>query len=150
MNQVSPMWKIPAAGITADDFMNRDSENAPRAFYGRMWRFANDQDFKRALAAEKARNAGKPEGQDLKSLDNFLVDEARKKGLPVPTPDTATPEEQAAAMQALADQVKPAFTEDQLKDLPREQLVELASAVGVANLNQKKEKLIEAILDRQG
>lgn len=151
--QVSPSWKIDSLGVSADDFINRSSDVAPHAFMGRMWRFAHDTDARKAMEVT-VDGKPTPPASNLKSLDNFLVDEAKKKGLPIPQSDTGTPEQQAAAQadhQRLIDAgaAQASYTSDQLEAMPKQQIADIAAATGVANLNQGKQKLIEAILDRQ-
>jgi len=127
-------WKIPTLGITSDDFMRHGSQNLPMETYGQYWRYANDQD---ANPSQKAEVAARMQTQA--PLSNELVDQAKEMGQPVPMPDTIQVPEGAVK----------GFSEAQLQKLPKEQLVEVASALGIANLEQSKAKLIEAILEKQ-
>ena len=146
------LFKMPSLGIDSSDFMNRDSNNEPTAFYGSMFRFAHDTDAKSkaervgAIKAQNESNAQKP-------LDNALIDEAKKLGQPVPHPDRASEEEQKAAEAVLAEKKEvegpKVYSIEELQAMDRSECIKVAAALGVANTNLPKPKLIAAILDKQ-
>lgn len=156
-NQGFQLWRLPALGITSEDFMQKDDQNATKAHYGVTWRFAKDQDYRKAqakLQAEKkadSANAQASGKQTAKKLKNHLTDEAEKMGLPMSQPDTASPEEQQEAQDELSQRVAASagFTEAQLSAQPIDALKEIAASLGVTNLEMGKKKLINAILEKQ-
>lgn len=93
-------------------------------------------------------------------LDNHLVDEARALGQPVADSDTGyTDEHQEAQAAGDATQAQnhakihgteAKMTEAQLTQMSKDQLADIAAAVGVVNLDQPKKKLIDSILAKQG
>jgi len=150
MELQAPMWRMPTLGVTSEDFINQKNQSNPRAFYNRMWRYKRDQDHKDDLAKQVADRAAALESKRSEvpqPLDNYLVDEAKSLGLPISQPDTYAT--QPAKASRPAEPLKPYFTEASLRDVPKEQLVEMAAALGIANTALPKPKLIEAILDKQ-
>lgn len=175
-NMLSPMWRMAAqGGVTSEDFINQKNQSNPRAFYNKMWRFHKDQDNRaevaRAAAEKKAAAeaalSGSKKFEPPPPLDTHLTREAIAKGLPVPVQDTA---QASAAAVTGADPSLSLPTENpdpddlkitdpdnfnptraELEMLSKAQLIEIAAAVGVANLSpaQNKTKLIDLILDKK-
>lgn len=177
------LWKIESLGISSEDFINRDSQNTPKAFYGVLWKFAKDR-TKNFIGQGQTHPATTPQAsvdsglmpkgflqraqqEDLAKaqkhrqapLDNHLVDEARRLGQPVAESDTGWTDEHAKLQEdgnrVLADNYNALhgsskMTEVQLSAMTRDQLVDIASAMGVVNLDLGKKKLVEAILSKQG
>lgn len=183
------LWNMKSLGVSSEDFMNVDSQNAPSAFYGTLWKFAKDKTGKamvghqdptdpsqgpqpsttktqlgiltentqQRVADDQAKRIG-----NGKPLDNHLVDEAKAQGHPVSQPDSAFTDEHNAQQQE-ADLVQAQshatihsgqteagpMTEASLKKLTIEDLQGIGSSLGVLNLKQKKQGLIEAILAKQ-
>ncbi|MGZ3802797.1 MAG: Rho termination factor N-terminal domain-containing protein [Pseudobdellovibrionaceae bacterium] len=114
--------------------MNK-SQGSQRAMYGHMWKFAKDPAVQ--VAAPQAPTAPvipqtppvEPTGQngDIPSTNLNLTDSENES----------------------QDNEPKALSDEELKALSVDQLQEIASSLGVANINQKKDKLIEAIKQRQ-
>jgi hypothetical protein len=179
------LWKMDSLGISSEDFINRDSQNAPNAFYGSLWRFKHDRTG--TQIDPKQQPTGKNEGPQpstseqltpqgflkqaaqtevadhqrrrQRPLDNHLVDEARRLGEPISEADTGYTEAhneaqehgnnvQAANHAIVHNDAK--FTEASLMGMSKDQLGDIAAAVGVVNVELPKKKLVEAILVKQG
>lgn len=164
------LWKMPQLGITSEDFMRGTGENETRAFYGSLWKFADDKRGNVVAQAntEKKQNAQQKAAIGQKPLQNALVDEAVAMGQPVAMPDQAftdahlnaqkeANETMAANQEALLNPTEPEapaesgaqWSKSKLMGMPKDNLAQLASSLGVANLDQSKQKLVEAILAKQ-
>lgn len=134
-------WKIESLGVTADSVMNKGS-NDQRAMYGTLWKFADDKETKIQLpptdknAGHKAPPGDPPASENGDGENTQLTDGDQSEGGSESDGDTATGDEEPPAMK---------FTDEQLESMNKDQLVGIASSLGVVNLNQSNKKLIEAI-----
>jgi hypothetical protein len=129
-------WKVPSLGIDSTMNFKRDTAN-PTALQGVMWRYATDP-INPVIAKE------------LLETDVF------KAEIPIDVIETKTaaPKKKVAAKGTKSDATfsmaasnyDPAI----LAMYDVGQLQQVAASVGIVNLNQPKEKLIEAIAAKMG
>ena len=122
-------WKIESLGISSDDFASAKDDSGRKGHYGHTWRYAQDQDYQRHMAGNVEtkvdQQSANSEPVQIRQEEDHLVSEI-----------------------AEVTSEMPSYSEQDLMIMSKEQLVEIASAVGVANLELKKPKLVEAILEK--
>lgn len=134
------MFKL-ADGSTSADAVRKHSSVDPSAFYGSMWRFTNDQNAPPSGLRKGGPVQVKTAAQSKTAIGGTvqkgeLVDQAKAMGEPVMTPDTFS-----------IPNYEGRFAEADLKAMKKDELQEIAAGCGVSNLEQTKDKLIEAIMN---
>lgn len=122
------MFFFKVNGKPVDNMKNDDRDD----FMGSHWKFAKDQTKKATtpVAPPKGEDGGKTPASN---------DAVPPQGEPSGTSDDNAPSDNAPVK----------YTQGQLKSMNKAEVQEIACALGVANLEDTKDKLIEAILEKQ-
>lgn len=142
-----------ANGVTSEDLMTANAQNTPMAFHGTMWRYKNAKQPNKKAAQTEPPKADTAQLSGKLDPKNPLVQEAQRLGYQIPADSLETPpdgqDQTPDQSDGLPDQDSGILTREALEGMDIEEIKSFAAAVGVVNINQKKEKLIKAILDKQ-
>jgi hypothetical protein len=136
--------------ISSETLLVKDNMNSPQSFYGGVWKFTKDKTqqeiakTKQILEAQKKAEQGTNQNFSLNQpLDNALVDQAKAQGL---IPDLKTPDAPPVGDGPTDVQSEGDF-KAMIEKLSYPEIQTLAAAEGISNIAQKKQILIEKIIE---
>jgi len=146
------MFAFPALGLKSEDLLRGDKTTATHALKGHLWRFAGEE-----LPPSEVQDAfsnTSSGGPNLSSLPpdapSLQMRRAEVGQPPIVKAPVAPVVTQQAQPQSTAQGKQVAtsekFTKEQLDAAKPEELKKLAASLGIANVDQPKDKLVSAIL----